>query len=61
VYAELTEPGRERVKALWRNAASGQQGLTRNLPESDLVQLRDICLRLIQAMNAEEAKTHATN
>ena len=61
VYAELTEPGRARVKALWRNAASGQQGLTRNLPESDLVQLRDICLRLIQAMNAEEAKTHATN
>ncbi|TMD41703.1 MAG: MarR family transcriptional regulator [Chloroflexi bacterium] len=61
VYAELTDPGRERVKALWRDASLGQQGLTRNLAASELVQLRDICLRLIQAMNAEEAKTHATN
>jgi DNA-binding MarR family transcriptional regulator len=61
VHAELTEQGRELVKSLWREAALGQQGLTRNFKESDLVQLRDICLRLIQAMSAEEAKAHATS
>lgn len=61
VYAELTDQGRERVKALWRNAATGQEALTRNFSQAELVQLRDICLRLIQAMGAEEAKSHATS
>lgn len=61
VYAEITEEGRARVKALWRDAAIGQGALTRNFKESEMVQLRDICLRLIEAMSAEEGKTHATN
>lgn len=60
VYAEITDEGRARVSALWRDAALGQSSLTRNFNESQMVQLRDICLRLIEAMSAEEGKTHAT-
>jgi DNA-binding MarR family transcriptional regulator len=61
IYAEITDQGRERVKALWRDAAVGQEALTRNFKESELVALRDVCLRLIEAMSAEEGKTRATN
>jgi DNA-binding MarR family transcriptional regulator len=61
VYAEITDPGRERLKALWRDASSLQDGLTRGIGELQLVQLRHLCLRLIQAMSAEEGKTHATS
>lgn len=60
VYAELTEQGRERLKGVWRDAAIGQGKLTRNFKELELVQLRDISLRLIQAMSAEEGTTHAS-
>jgi DNA-binding MarR family transcriptional regulator len=61
VYAEVTDLGRERVKALWRDATAGQAVLTRGFKESELVQLRHMCLRLIEAMHAEEGKIHATN
>lgn len=61
VYAELTEQGRERVHALWRDASSGQAALTRGFNEPELIQLRHLCLRLIQAMSAEEAKISATS
>ena len=60
VYAELTELGRERMKVVWRDATRGQEKLTRNFKESELVQLRDISLRLIQGMSAEEGTTHAS-
>ena len=61
VYAELSDQGRDRVTALWREAAVGQRALTRTFNESELVQLRDICLRLIEAMSLEEGTHHATN
>src|ERR1700716_3906887 len=61
VYAEITEQGRERVKALWREAAAVQGWLTDGFKESELIQLRHLCLRLVQAMSTEEAKTHATS
>ena len=61
IYAEITDEGRARVKALWRDAALGQGTLTRNFKEAEMVQLRDTCLRLIEAMSAEEGTTHATN
>lgn len=60
VYAEITEQGRERVKALWREASAVQRGLTEGFEESELIQLRHLCLRLIQAMGVEEGKTHAS-
>lgn len=61
VYAELTEQGRGRVKALWRETAGAQVALTKGLNDSELIQLRHLCLRLIQAMGVEEGKTHATS
>ncbi len=61
VYAELTDEGRERIEALWRQTAGAQVALTRGLTESELIQLRHLCLRLIQAMGVEEGKTHATS
>jgi DNA-binding MarR family transcriptional regulator len=61
VYAELTEQGRERIEALWRETAGVQAALTEGLNESELIQLRHLCLSLIQAMSAEEGKTHATS
>jgi DNA-binding MarR family transcriptional regulator len=60
IYAELTDQGRERVTALWQDAVAGQAGLTRGFKESELIQLRHTCLRLIQAMSVEEIKTHAS-
>lgn len=61
VYAELTDQGRERVESLWRQTAGARVALTRGLTESELTQLRHLCLRLIQAMGVEEEKTHATS
>jgi DNA-binding MarR family transcriptional regulator len=61
VYAELTQQGRERIETLWRETASVQAALTHGLKESELVQLRHLCLRLIQAMGVEEGKTNATS
>src|SRR2546428_5749276 len=60
VYAEITDQGRERLKTVWRGATSLQAGLTGGFSESELVQLRHMCLRLIQ-MSAEEAKGHAAS
>jgi DNA-binding MarR family transcriptional regulator len=61
VYAEITQQGRERVKKLWREAASVQAWLTAGFEESELIQLRHLCLRLVQAMSAAEGKSHATS
>jgi DNA-binding MarR family transcriptional regulator len=61
VYAEITEQGRERVNALWREAAGIQAAVTRGMNDSELVQLRHLCLRLIQALAAEEGKPRATS
>src|SRR5213082_2229884 len=58
--AEITDQGRDRVNALWREAAGVQATMTRGLKESELIQLRHLCLRLIQALGVEEGKTHAT-
>jgi DNA-binding MarR family transcriptional regulator len=54
VYAEVTEQGRERVKRLWRDSEGGQVALTKGFTESELIQLRHLCLRLIQAMSTPE-------
>jgi DNA-binding MarR family transcriptional regulator len=61
VHAEITEQGRDRVNELWREAAGVQAALTHGLKVSELIQLRHLCLRLIQAMTVEEGKTHATS
>src|SRR4030088_2190879 len=40
VYAEITDQGRERVNALWRETAGVQLAMTRGLNEPELIQLR---------------------
>jgi DNA-binding MarR family transcriptional regulator len=60
VYAEITDEGRERLKSLWRDSTSIQSALTRGFGEAELIQLRHLCLRLIQAMGVEEGKINAT-
>jgi len=54
VYAEVTEQGRERINRLWRETAGAQVALTKSFTDAELVQLRHLCLRLIQAMSAPE-------
>jgi DNA-binding MarR family transcriptional regulator len=61
VYAEITDQGHERLKSLWRDSTSVQSALTRGFGDAELVQLRHLCLRLVQAMGVEEGKTHATS
>jgi DNA-binding MarR family transcriptional regulator len=61
VYAEITDRGRERLKALWRDSTNLQGALTRGFTEAELVQLRHLCLRMIQTLSAEEAKIHAAS
>jgi DNA-binding MarR family transcriptional regulator len=61
IYAEITDEGRQRLKALWRDATSLQAGLTEGVSESEFVQLRHACLRLIQTISAEESKSHAAS
>ncbi len=54
VCAEITEQGREAVKRLWRDSEGGQAALIKGFTEAELIQLRHLCLRLIQAMSAPE-------
>jgi DNA-binding MarR family transcriptional regulator len=61
VYAEITDQGRARLKALWMEATALQSGLTQGFSEAELVQLRHLSLRLIQVMGIEEGKTNATS
>lgn len=61
VYTELTDQGRERIETLWRETAGVQVALTQGLTRAELIQLRHLCLRLLQAIGIEEGKTHATS
>lgn len=54
VYAEVTDQGRERIKALWRETAGAQTALTKGFTDAELIQLRHLCLRLLQAMSAPD-------
>jgi DNA-binding MarR family transcriptional regulator len=61
IYAEITDPGRERLKALWQDSTNVQRALTRGFTEAQLIQFRHLCLRMIQTLSAEEAKSHAAS
>jgi DNA-binding MarR family transcriptional regulator len=54
VYAEITERGRDAVKRLWRDSEGGQAALIKGFSEAELIQLRHLSLRLMQAMSAAE-------
>jgi DNA-binding MarR family transcriptional regulator len=54
VFAEITEQGRNAVKRLWRDSEGGQAALIKGFSEAELIQLRHLSLRLMQAMAAAE-------
>ena len=54
VYAEITEQGRDAVKRLWRDSEGGQAALIKGFSDAELIQLRHLCLRLMQAMSTPE-------
>ena len=51
VLARLTESGRGRIDSIWRGAVERQVPLTEGMTEAELVQLRHLCLRLVDNMS----------
>ena len=51
VLARLTEKGVQKVEAIWHDGQNVQLVLTQEFTEEELVQLRHLCLRLVQRMN----------
>ena len=49
--AELTEAGKERIGAIKRSAVTHQAALTKGLTNQQLVQLRHLCMLLVQNLN----------
>lgn len=54
VHAELTEAGLERVEAIRRNAISQQTALFTSFKREQLVELRHLCLLLVQGLARTE-------
>lgn len=52
VRAHLTETGRSRIEAIWREGLEHQNLMVKGMSKEDLAQLRHLCLQLV--MNAEE-------
>ena len=52
IQARLTPDGRERIEAIWDGAFDHQVPITKGLTEKELIQLRHLCLRLVENMNA---------
>ena len=52
-HAQLTEAGEERISAIQRSAVTQQADLTRGLTAEQLVQLRHLCLLLVQNLNSQ--------
>src|SRR5438132_11111485 len=54
VYAELSDPARDRVYALCREAAGGQAALPHGRRAAPVIQPRHLCPRVIWALGVEE-------
>jgi DNA-binding MarR family transcriptional regulator len=50
VRAALTEEGRERIDSTWRASIERQTPWTEGMSHEELVQLRHLCLRIVQNM-----------
>jgi len=59
IQAQLTERGLEQVQAILRDVRERQTETTRGLSTEDLVQLRHLCLRLVQNIDRTEGAEHA--
>jgi DNA-binding MarR family transcriptional regulator len=51
ILAQLTDHGRERVSAVWSSTLDAQMRLAEGFTSDEMVQLRHLCLRLIQRMD----------
>lgn len=51
VLARMTEKGMQKVESVWHDGLNVQLLLTQEFTEEELVQLRHLCLRLVQRMN----------
>jgi DNA-binding MarR family transcriptional regulator len=51
VLARLTEKGEQKVESVWHDGLNLQIPLTQEFTKEELVQLRHLCLRLVQRMN----------
>lgn len=54
IQAKLTDGGRQRIEGIWRHGFEQQTAVSEGLSTAELVQLRHICLRLIQNLNRIE-------
>lgn len=56
VKASLTEAGRERIKAIWKEGLQRQYEIVGDLTKEDLAQLRHLCLSLVETARKELGK-----
>ena len=56
VRARLTPKGREKIEGIWKEALSRQFELAAGLSKDELVQLRHLCLTLVQSARKELGK-----
>ena len=53
VHARLTESGRERITAIWKEGLEHQSEIVEGLSREDLAQLRHLCLLLVENARKE--------
>jgi len=56
VHARLTESGRERITAIWKEGLEHQSEIVEGLSREDLAQLRHLCLLLVENAKKELGK-----
>lgn len=60
VRAHLTEKGLETVSLIWRDMLESTLSVTEGIPQGDLDQFRDVCLRVIQQIKARRSDAAPT-
>jgi DNA-binding MarR family transcriptional regulator len=58
-FAQLTPGGLQKIGQLRRRASEHQMATTVGLTDDQLLQLRDLCLRIVQNLDASEGGEHA--
>ena len=56
VRANLTEAGRARIQAIWKEGLQHQHHISEGLSQEDLAQLRHLCLQLVENARKELGK-----
>jgi DNA-binding MarR family transcriptional regulator len=56
VRATLTEPGKARIEAIWKEGLERQFEIVKEFSKEDLAQLRHLCLQLVESARKELGK-----